>query len=119
MKLFITKLKRAFAAFKAAYLSKEIDSKPFRRILSIFYNNREHGYIVLSSITDIKVFDKGDFYSLQITTHKPGVLIGKGGHFIDEMRDFINYKDEFDKPIKIDLQESKIWLRLYSSTKHH
>jgi hypothetical protein len=106
------RIKLAFKAFCNVLTSTEIDSKPFRRVLSVFYNNREYGSNVLGSITDVRVFDKGDYYSLQITTQRPGILIGKAGHFIDEMTAFINDR-EFDKPVKIDLQECKLWHKLY------
>lgn len=112
MKKFFVKLKLAFKAFYNTLTNPEIDSKEFRKILSLFYNNREYGSNVLNTITDIKVFDKGDHYTMQITTHRPGILIGKGGYFIDEMTEFIN-NDNFEKPIKIDLQESKLWTWLY------
>ena len=113
MNQFFYRIKLAFIAFYKTIISHEIDSRKFRQVLSIFYNNREYGSNVLNTITDIKVFDKKDYYSLQITTHRPGLLIGKGGYFIDEMTEYIN-NDNFDKPIKIDLQECKLWMRLFS-----
>lgn len=112
MKKLLLKLKMAFMAFYNTLVTNEIDSRNFRQALSVFYNNREYGSNVLNTITDVKVFDKGDYYSLQITANRPGILIGKQGYFIDEMRDYIN-DERFDKPIKIDLQESKIWLHLF------
>ena len=62
-------------------------------------------------ITDFVVFDDVNKITVVITLTSPGILIGRGGETIDSLKKYYNDMlfDEFNKPISIDLIESKLW----------
>jgi len=105
------KIKTAFKLFWETLVNKEIDSKLFRKsIANYFYNEDSSG--IISHFTDLKVTETKDKFIVHITTHRPGILIGKGGRTIDSLIEWLN-GEGFIKPIEIDLKESKMWHNLY------
>jgi ribosomal protein S3 len=111
MKNLIFRLRLALSLFWETFASDEIDSKPFRRHISNFFYEEYYDRII-TSFTEVKVFIKKDKYIVQITTHSPGILIGKGGSTIDSLKDWLN-NGEFFLPVEIRLIESKMWYKLY------
>jgi len=78
----------------------------------LFYSY--HGYSkTLTDITNVRFFETKEYYTVEITTHRPGIVIGKGGRDIDELEKYLN-DDCFNKPVKILLLECQLWLKLYS-----
>lgn len=104
-------MKKALSLFWQELFSNEIDSKPFRRhIYSFFYE--EYNSNIISAFTEVKVFKEKDKYVVRITTHFPGILIGRQGRTIDELKNWLN-NGEFLLPVEIKLLESKMWHNLY------
>tara|TARA_B110001452_G_scaffold42572_1_gene32639 strand:- start:17 stop:361 length:345 start_codon:yes stop_codon:yes gene_type:complete len=88
----------------------EVESKKYREISYQYFNWKDWGYE--TSITQIKTFKKKDKTIVQIETHRPGLLIGKAGVFIDGLKQYL--KEELNENIEIDLRECKMWHRLYA-----
>lgn len=110
MKNLIFRLQLALSLFWETFTSEEIDSKPFRsHIYNFFYE--EYYDRIITSFTEVKVFRNKGKYIVQITTHFPGILIGKGGSTIDDLNKWLN-NGEFLLPVEIDLRESKMWHKL-------
>jgi len=58
------------------------------------------------AITNLKVYKYKGFLTLEITTSRPGICVGKGGRFIDSYTKFIS--DYIDQPnFKVRLKEHK------------
>lgn len=91
-------------------LKYEIDSKKYRRVIHQYFYWKEWGYE--TSITQIKAFKKKNKVTVMIETHRPGLLIGKAGVFIDGLKKHLN--KELNENIDIDLKECKLWHRLYA-----
>lgn len=87
-----------------------IDNKPARRAMYTFFNMHDWGGT--TTITDVKVFYTEKGLTVEITTHRPGILIGKAGHFINSLKEFL--EKELGEKITIDLKNCKLWLGLYS-----
>lgn len=111
MKNIIYRIKKAFKLFWETLSTNEIDSKLFRRSLSAYFIYNE-SFSISICFTEVKVFETKDKYTIQITTHRPGILIGKGGQTIDDLIKWLN-EDGFNKLVEIDLKESKMWHKLY------
>lgn len=113
MKKFIFKVSKAISLFWEIFSNKEIDSRIFRRQIS-YYFYEDFNYDIISNITEVKVFEEKSKFILKITTHRPGILIGRGGSTIDALKNWLN-NGEFSKPVEIDIQESKMWHKLYDA----
>ena len=85
----------------------EIVSKQIRRIIYLFFDNGS----VLYTITSVKVFKSHEYIIVKITTHKPGLLIGKGGRTIDALTERLT--KELEMPVKIELTEDQMWHDLF------
>ncbi|MFW6243354.1 MAG: KH domain-containing protein [bacterium] len=61
-------------------------------------------------ITNFKFYFEENKMFVTITLERPGLLIGKGGHTIDSLKNYINdvFKDKFKK-VELNIQESKLW----------
>lgn len=90
-------------------LKREIDSKIYRKHIYQYFRLNEWGYE--TSITYVKTFKQGDEIIIEIETHRPGLLIGKAGRFIDGLTGYL--EEETKQNIKIDLKECKLWHNLY------
>ena len=95
-------------------IKKSIDTKEIRRILlGLFYINE---WRYQTTITKIEAFElKDSSIELIITTHRPGVLIGKAGSFLKELEFCLS--KELDKKVKILIIEDNLWLNLYKEIK--
>lgn len=91
-------------------LKHEIKTKKYRKEIYQYFNRKEWNYE--TSITKIKAFKKKDKITVMIETHRPGLLIGKAGAFIDGLKQHLN--KELNENIEIRLEECKIWHKLYS-----
>lgn len=91
-------------------LKHEVESKKYRRTIYRYFNWKDWGYA--TSITQLKTFKEKDKVIIMIETHRPGLLIGKGGAFIDGLKQYLI--SELDENIEIDLKECKMWHRLYA-----
>ena len=111
MKNFIFRLKKALLLFWITVSRGEVDSKLFRKYVSLYFYE-EYNSEIISCFTDVKIFEEKTKFTLQITTHRPGILIGKGGRTIDALKEYLN-KGQFPKPVQIDIKESKMWLKLF------
>lgn len=81
-----------------------------RKCIYNFYLNNNQS--VLSTITNLNFENSKESLKIKITTHRPGLLIGKQGKFISNLAS--NLKNVFEKEIKIDIIESKLWENIYS-----
>lgn len=91
-------------------LKHEVESKKYRKTISQYFYLKEWGYE--TTITQIKTFKKKDKTIVQIETHRPGLLIGKAGVFIDGLKQHLI--EELKENIEIDLRECKMWHKLYA-----
>jgi ribosomal protein S3 len=93
------------------FISNEVDSKLIKRgISSYFYG--EYDQSTISFFTNIRVLEYNHKFVVEITTHRPRLLIGKGGRTVDDLKDFLN-KGDLPKKVEIDIKESKMWSNLY------
>ena len=90
----------------------KIESKPFRRSIYQFLFGLNEDYANIQAICDVNVYESELSYTVEITTHRPGFLIGKAGYYIDELREHLQ-SDFPDKLIVFDIKESQLWRNLY------
>ena len=89
---------------------KEISNTPFRRELAYFFHSREWPY--QTTITNVEAWELSDgSYEVMITTHKPGVLIGKCGSFINSIEEY--FTQHFKRKVKVLITENQLWYKLY------
>lgn len=95
---------------------KKIDTVKYRRLMLQFFDIREWG--AKNTITRIEATKlKSGKINVEIETHQPGILIGKGGNFIDGLEKFL--RDESGEDIKILIKECKMWHKLYEPIYTH
>lgn len=87
-----------------------IDTKPYRKTILQFFHFTDWNYE--RSISKVEV-DKyaGDKTVVSITTHMPGMLIGRAGVYIKELEEFLI--SELKADIKIKIIEEKMWHNIY------
>lgn len=90
-------------------LKYEVESKPYRKIIYQYFRWKDWNYE--TTITYVKTFKKGDTTIIEIETHRPGLLIGKAGVFIDGLQQELWERTK--ENIKIDLKECKLWHNLF------
>lgn len=105
------RFKKAVALFWETFTSNEVDSRLIRRDISSYFYG-EYDQSVISFFTNIRVLEYNHKFVVEITTHRPGLLIGKGGKTVDALKEFLN-KGDLPKKIEIDIKESKMWSNLY------
>jgi len=88
----------------------KINSKLVRRSMNGYSYCNEWNY--QTSITKVETFETKKGLEILIETHRPELLIGKAGVFINGLTEILK-KDLNRKDIKINLQQCKLWLRLY------
>ena len=98
---------------KKQKVMKEIDNQLYRRLMYQYFRKNEWPYA--SSITYVKVFKQKDEITIEIETHRPGLLIGKAGKFFDGLQNFI--AKETKENIKYIIKECELWLNLYTNKK--
>ena len=76
----------------------------FISFIKIYYDEL---YFNKTIITDIKAEEKTKEYILHITTHRPGILIGKQGRDIERLNSYLN--KNFNKPVRIIIIENTLW----------
>lgn len=91
-------------------LKHEIDNKKYRRAIYNYLTFNDAKELCIST-TYIKAFKHKENIIVEIETHRPGLLIGKGGSFINELKIFIEEKT--NQKISIELRESKLWMNMY------
>jgi len=88
--------------------------KELKKWLSVFWSEDYSGFYsnIPTTITDLKITSiTPTEITLQITTHRPGLIIGKAGKDINELSEYLNRM--MDKKVIIDLKESDLWKRIY------
>ena len=88
----------------------KVDSKKVRRSMYSYFYYHEWDYTL--TLTNVEVFESKSGISVLIETHKPGVLIGKAGSFIEGLKEWLKH-DLNRTDIEINIRESKLWLELY------
>lgn len=88
---------------------KEIDSQLYRRLMYQYFRMNLWNYE--TTITSVKVFKEKDKLTIEIESHRPGLLIGKAGRFIVGLQTFI--EEETKENIHFSIKECKLWCRLY------
>lgn len=86
-----------------------VDSKKIKRVMMAYFHHHKWDYY--HTITDVELYRDGWKIKLIITTHRPGILIGRSGKFIDGLKEWIDI--ELDHSVEIEIKESKLWLNLY------
>ncbi len=88
---------------------KYINPNPYKRAIDLFFD--ESSGRNLLHITNIVVYKLNKETVVEVTSHRPGLIIGKGGRTIDELKNFIERVNEH--PIKFVLKESTLWKNIY------
>ena len=89
---------------------KKVDNLLYRRLMDQYFRYHEWNYA--TSITYVKTFREKNELIIEIETHYPGILIGKGGRFIDGLKTYI--EEEIKESIKLVLKECTLWRKLYT-----
>ena len=68
--------------------------------------------VPLSNVTDLdyEMVDddkRGEVMVIAITTHRPGILIGRRGELIDKYRTYM--ENAYSLPVRIQLNECTLW----------
>jgi len=98
-----------YAILSFLNLKFKIDSKKVRRTMYQFFNIEDWSYY--TSITKIDVYKEKKRLLIIVETHRPGLLIGKGGSTINALIDRL--KEELKTDVKISIRECKLWSNLY------
>lgn len=88
----------------------KVENKLVRRSMNEYFYHHEWKY--QTSITKIETFETKKGLEILIETHRPALLIGKAGSFIEGLTERLK-NDLERKDIKINLQQCKLWMRLY------
>ena len=89
---------------------KEVDSKRVRRAMVSYFHGEVWNYQY--TITKVETFETKEGLLIKIETHRPGLLIGTGGNFIDGLKKWLSI-DLKRSDIAIELKESMVWHNLY------
>lgn len=77
------------------------------RCMSAFFNETDTEHIK-PTICSVEVVECDyPLFLVKIETHRPGMIIGKGGNTIDELTRWLT--SEFGQEVKIELKESPLW----------
>jgi len=90
-------------------IEKEIGSQLYRRLMYQYFRLNYWNYT--TQITQVKTFRQNNQVIVEIESHRPGLLIGKGGRFMDGLQKFI--EEETNENIKLRIKECKLWIGLY------
>lgn len=90
----------------------EIDSKIYKRALASYpYGSTESTGSYISHITNVQAFQKGNQVRVLVESHHPGILIGKAGKQIGEIKEYMERLSE--KIVSIDIRQTEIFSNLY------
>ncbi len=89
-----------------------VETAPFRK--TMYYHFQDSDWNYQDTISDIKVKMYLNKYVMTVRTHRPGILIGKAGRFIDGLQKRLTEEHEFLVEIKI--VEDKMWLDFHQKT---
>ena len=92
--------------------TRTLSPNPALHYMSEFFNETSFNY--KNTISDVSVAriskdDEDPFVMVMVTTTMPGVLIGKGGQYINALEAYLNKMIEPNFPIKIYITENKLW----------
>lgn len=90
----------------------KVDNLKVRRAMDSYFYHHEWKYE--TTITKIETFETKKGLEILIETHRPGILIGKAGSFIDGLKKWIQ-DDIKREDIFINLKECKMWHQLYKN----
>ena len=88
-----------------------IDSKIFRKALVQYPYNSESSGSYIYNITGVSAKENKGKIVVTICTHLPGILIGKAGHQITEIKSLMEHYS--GKNIDIFIREEKMFSNLY------
>lgn len=91
----------------------KVDNKEVRKLIYDYYFIIKEYTNILNYITKVEVSKSKKGVTILIESHRPGLLIGKGGKNINELKEFL-FKEFNRKDIYVDLKECKLWYNLYS-----
>jgi len=83
----------------------QAENRLVRKLMHQYFVRKEWGYE--TSITYVKTSRERDGLTVEAETHKPGLLIGKSGHFIDGLT--AHLKENLKENVKINIKECKMW----------
>jgi len=86
------------------------DTHAYRRAMYRYLHVR-HVWPYMGSISSVRVIKCLNKITLIIETHRPGLLIGKGGYFIDGLQKFV--EEDLNQKIHIRIEENQVWHNLY------
>lgn len=90
-----------------------VDSTSIRKYIYEFYQIIHEMPSILMTITSVKVYKSKSTnkITVELITHRPGLIIGKGGRFINELILFIQNELEIDDPdlFELKLDEPDLW----------
>lgn len=90
------------------------DNKEVRKLIYDYYFIIKEYTNILNYVTKVEVSkSKKKGLIVIIESHRPGVLIGKGGRDINGFKEFL-FKELNRKDIYVDLKECELWHKLYS-----
>jgi ribosomal protein S3 len=91
-------------------LKIRVKSKVIRRVMYHYFMYKNWNYV--DTITQVKVYlTLRGHYLVKVTSHKPGVFIGKAGIFINGLEEHLT--KELKRKTKIYIYECKLWHKLY------
>ena len=92
----------------------KVDNKEIRKLIYDYYFIINEYTNILSYVTKVEVSkSKKRGLIILIESHRPGLLIGKGGKDINGFKEFL-IKELKRNDVSIDLKECKLWHNLYS-----
>ena len=91
----------------------KVDNKEVRKLIYDYYFIIKEYTNILNYITKVEVSKSKKGVTILIESHRPGLLIGKGGKDINGFKEFL-IKELKRNDVSIDLKECKLWYKLYS-----
>lgn len=92
-------------------VSLKVNPKPVLRLMDQYFNGTDN--FLQPTINNVEVKENKTTLLITITTSRPGLLIGKGGRYIDALKEYI--ESQLKKKVTIHIEESKLWIGLYKN----
>ena len=93
--------------------TRYLNSRVYRKIMLQYLRCHDWGYEL--TITKVVVINRDGKVVVKIECYRPGLLIGKAGHFIDGLEK--RFIEEIGKDVSIEVKECEIWSNLYPQIK--